>query len=80
MKSLQVKMNLRTRYKVLKQIVIILGLLEYLGLGGGFYFAGKAQFQESLLFFVLMGVSYWVSSNLGYKVLEYLVKLQSKEN
>ena len=76
MKNLRV--GLRKKYRILKQVVIVLGLFEYLGLGGGLYFAGAARFQESVAFFALMGISYYISSNLSYKVLEYLVRLESK--
>lgn len=74
------KLQLRTKYRILKQVVIVLGLFEYLGLGGGLYFAGARQFQESVAFFALMGISYYVSSNLSYKVLEYLIRLEGGKN
>jgi hypothetical protein len=69
-------MSLLWRYRILKEIVILLGLFEYLGLGGSLYFLGAERFQETLWFLLLMGISYYISSKLGYRVSEILVQLQ----
>lgn len=71
--------NLRVKYKVLKEIVTLMGLWEWMAFGLGAYFIGAKEFQSSLIFFVLMGISYYISTKLGYTVLELLVKLQGKE-
>lgn len=72
------------KYIVLKEIVVLMGLCEYLGLGGGFFFIGAGRYQESAIFFTLLGVSYYISAKLGWRVNEMLVRLQvtavNKEN
>ena len=71
------RLSLRLKYRILKEIVVLLGLLEFLGLGGGLFFAGAKEFSSSMAFFALMGISYYTSSKLHYKVLELLVRLES---
>ena len=72
------KINLRARYLILREIVVLLGLWEWMALGLGAYYIGAREFQNSVLFFILMGVSYYTSTKLSYKVFELLVKLNKE--
>lgn len=68
-------MSPQVKYKILREVVVILGLLEYLAFGLGALFIGAREWINSVIFFCLMGISYYISSKLSYKVLELLVKL-----
>jgi hypothetical protein len=63
---------------VLKEIVTWMGLFEYLGLGGGLFFAGADDIPKSVAFFILMGVSYYISTKLAYATSERMIRLQTK--
>jgi hypothetical protein len=67
-----------TRYRLLKEAVILMGLLDYCLLFGGGFLAGMGS-GYSLLVFIVLAVNYYCSSKLGYVVLELLVKMQTGE-
>ena len=66
------------KYLILKEIVTLMGLFEYLGLGGGLFFAGAHETTKSVLLFILMGISYYTSTKLAYAVNERMIKIQTK--
>jgi len=78
------KINLRAsprkKYLILREIVVWLGEWELIAFGLGAFYLGAKGFQNSVAFFILMCVSYYISTKLGYKVLEFIVKLNSKED
>jgi hypothetical protein len=65
-------------YLIMKEIVTLMGLFEYLGLGGGLFYAGKGDTKASIAFFILMGASYYISTKLAYAVSERMIKIQTK--
>jgi len=67
-----------TRYRLLKEAVILMGLLDYCLLFGGGFLAGMGS-GYSLLVFIVLIVNYYASSKLGYVVLELLVRMQTGE-
>jgi membrane protein DedA with SNARE-associated domain len=71
-------MSLRTKYRLLKELVILMGLADYCLLFGGGYLAGMGSVY-SLMAFIALAVNYYLSSKLGYVVLEMLVRLQNGE-
>ena len=71
------KLSLRAKYRLLRETVIILGLLEYIAMAIGVYYIGAQDFTSSLCYFVGMAISYYVSTKLSYAVMEMLVKLNS---
>ena len=64
------------KYLILREIVIILGLLEFLGLGCGIFFLATKDYQSSVAFFVMMGVSYYTSTHLWYRVMELMLRIE----
>ena len=69
--------DLRVKYLVLKEIVTLLGLFEFISLGLGAFSIGEKDWSMSVLFFCLMGASYYASTKLNYRVLEMLVRLNN---
>ena len=67
-----------TRYRLLKEAVIFMGLLDYCLLFGGGYLVGIRSVW-SLLLFIGLAVNYYSSAKLGYVVLELLVKINNGE-
>ncbi len=67
--------RLKTKYLILREVVIWLGLFEYIGLGGGLFFAGRGEAQPSAVLFLLMGLSFYISTKLAYYVQELLIRL-----
>jgi len=67
-----------TRYRLLKELVIFMGLLDYCLLFGGGYLAGMGS-GYSLLLFIVLAVNYYLSAKLGYLVLELLIRIQNGE-
>jgi hypothetical protein len=43
------------KYLILKEVVTLMGLFEYLGLGGGLFFAGAGRGEVSVIFFIKNG-------------------------
>ena len=70
-------MSLRVKYLVLREITILLGLYEWMAWGFGAYFLGAKEFTSSLAFYISMGISYYISTKLSYKVLELLIRLEN---
>ena len=73
-------MNRLVKYNLLKELVTWMGLYEWMALGLGSYFIGAKAFTASLAFFISMGISYYLSTKLGYKVLEMLVELNGTKS
>lgn len=71
-------MNPRLKYRLLKEAVIIMGMLDYVLLFWWGFFTGQGSEVGLWLFGVLM-VNYYCSSKLGYTVLEMLVRIQNGE-
>ena len=84
--SLQVVKNLQVawrdkelrRYHLLKEVVTLMGLFEYLGLGGAMYSLGARDFRQSLIFGIVLGVSYYVSTKLQYRVNEMMIEMGAR--
>ena len=70
---------LRRRYLILREIVIALGLFEWVGLSGGFYFLGREDSAASGVFFAVLAVSYYISYKLAYTVQELLIQLATRK-
>jgi hypothetical protein len=73
-------MSLHRKYLVCREVVILLGMFEYVSLGLGVYSTGARDYTGSVVWFILMVVSYYISSKLGYKVLEWLVRLEQESD
>ncbi len=65
----------RKKYLILREVVLLLQLLEFIGLGGGLYFLGKEAAQESAVLFVLLVVSSYSSSKLGWLCQELQIRM-----
>ena len=79
MNRLVARLSLRRRYQILREIVIWLGLFEYLGLGGGFLFLGAGDYLQSGAFFGLLAVSSYISSKLGWLTSELMVRMATEK-
>jgi hypothetical protein len=67
---------LRRRYIILREIVTLMGLVEYLGLGAGI---SSAIMENSLGIYIsalILGTSYYISTKLAYRVSELMIQLQ----
>jgi len=71
-------MTLRTKYRLLKELVIFMGMADYCLLFWWGFLTGQGSEYALWLFGVLMA-NYYLSSKLGYIVLEMLVRLQNGE-
>jgi hypothetical protein len=72
-------MSLHRKYVICREIVILLGMFEYISLGLGIYNTGAKDYTVSVVWFCLMVLSYYISSKLGYKVLEWLVRMEKDD-
>lgn len=70
------KISLRVRCSILKRLVILLGAYELLALAIGSYLLGAQDFQNSLIFYVSMIVSYIVSYELSFVLQHYIIRLE----
>ena len=66
--------TLKTKFRLLREIGIFLDMMVYFGLGGGLYSDIQDEPIRAMLFATLMGVSFYVSSRLGWKVQELQIK------
>ncbi len=73
------RLGIRKKYLILREIVMWLGLFEYLGLGGGLYFLGSGDYQQSAVFSVLLAISYYISSRLSWYVNELLIRMATSK-
>jgi hypothetical protein len=73
-------LTLQTKCNVLKEIVTLLGLFEYLAAIACVYMAGAKEYQGSLVFLVLMGISYYASTKLNYKVVQLIFRIENERN
>jgi len=70
------KRNLRVRYHILKTIVELLGLLEYLAMGYGlisFYTKDSRSWQLAI---IILAISYLTSYELGYYVNRLQIRIE----
>ena len=72
--------QLKTKFRLLREIGIFLDMMVYFGLGGGLYSAMRNEPIGAMLFATLMGVSFYVSSRLGWKVQELQIKMLLDED
>ena len=79
MNRLVARLSLRNRYRILREVVIWLGLFEYLGLGGGFMFLGREDYLQSGGFFALLAVSSYISAKLSWVASEMLIRLATEK-
>lgn len=81
-RNLLVKMNLRIKCAILKRVVIFLDLFVWLLGIIGVFFIGAKEINNSLLFFLISGVCYYISYELGYLVQHMIIRLElnGKEN
>lgn len=77
--NLRGKISSKTKYKIFKEVTIWQGLLDFVLWPTAGYFTGKGWVTLSLLTFLLLGINFYTSSKLSYKVLEMLVKIQNEE-
>ena len=68
--------NLRVKYHLLKELTNLLDILEFLILGGGFYFLGAHQLENSLILFLILSVMRWADLELNYYVNRLLIRLE----
>ena len=73
-------LKLKTKFRLLREIGIFLDMMVYFGLGGGIYSAIQDESIKAMLFATLMGVSFYTSSRLGWKVQELQIKMLLEEN
>ena len=73
-------LQLKTKFRLLREIGIFLDMMVYFGLGGGLYSALQDEPIRAMLFATLMGVSFYVSSRLGWKIQELQIKMIFEED
>ena len=67
-------MSLHLKCAILKRVVYLLGLYEWMALPIGTYFIGKAEIGTSLWFFLSSAISYIISYELGYIVSHMIIR------
>ena len=72
-------MSLRAGCSILKRVVYLLDFLWYLLMGGGLYSLGAKEVGNGLILFLLSGVCFIGSYELGYLV-QHLIIRQEIEN
>lgn len=70
--------SIKTRYLVLREVTILMGLAEYCLLFLWGYYTGQGS-EFGLWLFGVLAANYWLSSHIGYTVLELLVRIQNGE-
>ncbi len=73
-------MSLRVKFKLAREIGIFLDMMVYFGLGGGIYSAIQDEKIRVILFGILMGVSFYISARLGWKVQELQIRMLLEES
>ena len=68
-------MSLLTKYRILQEVVRLLGLGEYIAFGSGLFFLGAKEMDITWLFLGLMVTLYYIRDRLEYKVMELMLKL-----
>ena len=74
------KLQLKTKFRLLREIGIFLDMMVYFGLGGGIYSAIQDEPIRAMLFATLLGASFYTSSRLGWKVQELQIKMLLDED
>jgi hypothetical protein len=72
-------LSIRKKYLLLREIVIILSLLEWIGGGGFLYSLGAEEGFQSVVFFILLAISFYSSSKLAYLTSELLIRMATGE-
>ena len=67
------------RFRLCREVSIILGLTELGGLGGGFLYLGRAEDSVSAAFFALMICSSYINSRLSWYAQGLQMKLAVSE-
>ncbi len=69
-------MNPQVRCAILKRVVYILDYLWFLLVGGGLFYLGAEETGRSLLLFLLSGICFVGSWELGYIVQHLIIRLE----
>ncbi len=72
-------MSLRVRYVILREIVTLMGVLEFIALPLGTYLLGAQRVESSVAILTATAVSWYISTKLSYRVHEMLVELQVRK-
>ncbi len=68
--------TLKYRYLIVREMVIFLGIGEYILLFLGTFSAGEQDYTNSLLYYILMSISYYISTKLSWKLSEWVIRLE----
>lgn len=80
MNRLVARLSLRKRYLLLRELVIWLTLFEWIGGGGFLYSLGARDMEQSVVFFILLAISFYSSSKLSYLTSEYLIRMATEKH
>ena len=68
--------NLRARCAILKRVVILLDFIFWLAGISGVYYAGGGNWLQTLWLFLLSGICFWGSYELGYIVQHEIIRIE----
>ncbi len=70
---------LARKYLLLRELVVLLSLFEYIGLPIGTFFIGREDYQTSGVFIGLTALSFYTSSKLGWYTQELLIRKATRK-
>ena len=68
--------NLRARCAILKRVVILLDFIFWLAGISGVYCAGGGNWFSTLWLFLLSGICFWSSYEIGYIVQHQIIRIE----